>query len=501
MSDDAVNNLGWTFADIAAYTGKTVSGVANWRNRNRGSFPKPIGRNGVALVFDPIEVRTWLDSNKHLTESFHSIDRTSIEGEEQLTKAFWSSVNLIRGMKAPYNYFSLFTDALAHGFDLHFKTTKASPWLKFVSDHTKEASQLREDWIAVTSRTLIKKSEFVLQWLNLLSQQMGASDPTVAFMTPTPIALTMAKIVAPLEGHFIVDPCVGLGTLLLQTALEGEGGLRVYGREISQDAAQAARAIFSLSAINAVIEEGDSVRGEPLPVADRVVAAPPLGHRLNLTPAERKDYRWDYSDPGPEGGDLVWAQLVLGAMNETGIGAMLISQGILFKSGRSEAFRQRLIGRGHLEAVITLPTGLLPGTGIPCTILVFNKCQNPNALDTGVLMIDASILRSSGKTRRQFNIPAELPNSIAALVLANRNGLKTQNGKFKDFELRYTNVRPGVLAENEFNLLPNRYLKPDVDSQNIDDIKGKIAQVEKRIDHLNRQLANRRSSSNETIKR
>jgi hypothetical protein len=54
-----------------------------------------------------------------------------------------------------------------------------------------------------------------------------------------------------------------------------------------------------------------------------------------------------------------------------------------------------------------------------------------------------------------------------------------------------------VLAENEFNLLPNRYIKPDVDTQGIEDIKGKIAQVERRIDELNRQLANRRSSSNE----
>ena len=317
------------------------------------------------------------------------------------------------------------------------------------------------------------------------------------FMTPTPIAKIMAKIVAPRGGQFIVDPCVGLGTLLLQTALEGDGTLKVYGRELNNDVAQSARRIFSFSAVNAHIEEGDSVRGEPLPIADRVVAAPPLGSRLDLTPAERKNLRWDYADPGSEGGDLVWAQLVLSAMNETGIGAMLTLKGILFKSGRSEAFRQRLIGRGHLEAVITLPAGLLPGTGLPCTILVFNKSQKPHADNAGVLMVDTSISKLLGKTRRQFNIPDELPDAIAALVLAHRNGLKIHSGKFKDFELRCTTVRSSVLAENEFNLLPNRYIKPDVDTQGIEDIKGKIAQVERRIDELNRQLANRRSSSNE----
>jgi hypothetical protein len=501
MSDDAVNNLGWTFSDIAAFTGMTVSGVANWRNRYRDSFPKPIGRDGVALVFDPIEVRTWLENNPHLTESLQSIAKTSIEGEEQLTKAFWGSINLIRGMEYSFNYFALFTDALAHSFELQFKDANSSPWLKFVSDHSEEASKLRENWIAVTSRTSINKSEFVLKWLDLLSQQIGATDPTVQFMTPTALAQTLAKIVAPEAGQFVVDPCVGLGTLLLQTALEGDGTLKVYGREINKSAAQTARAIFSLSALNALIEEGDSVRGEPLPVADRVVAAPPLSHRLDLTSAERKDFRWHYADPGSEGGDLVWAQLVLSAMNETGIGAMLTSQGILFKSGRSEAFRQRLIGRGHLEAVITLPAGLLPGTNIPSAILVFNKSQKPHADNAGVLMIDTSISKSLGKTRRQFNIPDELPSAIAAIVLAYRSGLKIDNGKFKDFELRCTTVRSSVLAENEFNLLPNRYIKPDVDAKGIEDIKGKIAQVERNIDELNRQLAKRRSSSNERFTR
>ena len=497
MSDDAVNNLGWTFSDIAAQTGMSVSGVANWRNRYRDTFPKPIGRSGVALVFDPIEVRKWLANNPQLTESSQTIDKSSTEGEEQLKRAFWNSVNLIRGMEYSFNYFSLFTDALAHSFELQFKDSNSSPWMNFVSDHAKEASKLREDWIAVTSRTSINKSEFVLQWLDLLSQQVGATDPTVQFMTPPALAETLAKIVAPEPGQFVVDPCVGLGTLLLQTALEGDGTLKVYGREINKSVAQAARAIFSLSAVNALIDEGDSVRGEPLPIADRVVAAPPLSHRLNLTSTERKDFRWDYADPGSEGGDLVWAQLVLSAMNETGIGAMLTSQGILFKSGRSEAFRQRLIGRGHLEAVITLPAGLLPGTNIPCTILVFNKSQKPHTDNAGVLMVDTSISKSLGKTRRQFNIPDDLPGAIAALVLAHRNGLKIHHGKFKDFELRCTTVRSSVLAENEFNLLPNRYIKPDVDTQGIEDIKGKIAQVERRIDELNRQLANRRSSSNE----
>jgi hypothetical protein len=112
-------------------------------------------------------------------------------------------------------------------------------------------------------------------------------------------------------------------------------------------------------------------------------------------------------------------------------------------------------------------------------------------------MVDVSISKTLGKSRRQFNTPDELPGAIASLVLAHRKGLKIQTGQSKDFKLRYTTVRSGVLAENQFNMLPSRYLKTDVDTQDIENIKGKIAQVERRIDELNRELASRRRPSNE----
>jgi type I restriction enzyme M protein len=208
---------------------------------------------------------------------------------------------------------------------------------------------------------------------------------------------------------------------------------------------------------------------------------------------ERKDFRWDYVDPGSEGGDLAWAQLVLGAMNESGIGAMLTSHGLLFRSGKSETFRQRLIGRGHLEAVITLPAGMLYGTSIPSAILVFNKAQKPEVLNAGVLLADVLLTKPFSKSHGEKKFPIDLPSAIASLVLANRNGLKINEGKYKDFELRCIKIKSQVLAENEFNLLPIRYFKSSMQDQNMGEIRKKIAEVESRIEELNKQLAKRRS--------
>jgi len=492
MSDDAVNKPGWTLSDIAEKTGKTTSGVANWRTRDE-TFPKPIGRDGVALVFDPVEVQKWLEDNKHLIEVKPEMDTNAWREEQDLSKTFWNSLETIRG-KVPSNQtFYFFTDALAHGFDLRVESNEHSAWTKFVSDHSSAASDLYENWIKFfSSGSAIKNSSFSTL-LHILPELVGFGEPGLQHLTPKHLAQTIAKIVAVANGHLVVDPCVGVGTLLLETSLEAVGEPNLYGRELNTSTARTARAVFSRSGVKVLIEEGDSVRGNPLPVGDRVVAAPPISQRLQLSPSERKDIRWDYADPGTDGGDLVWAQLILGAMNDSGIGAMLTSQAILFRRGRDETFRRRLIRRGHLEAVITLPAGMLYGTGIPSSILVFNKAQKSEVLDEGVLFVDVSINKFQPKSRGRKNVPYQLPGAIAAVVLAHRNGVKLEVRTHPEFEIRYIKVRQGMLAENEFNLLPNRYIKPGTQGRKKDDIKGMIAQVEDRIAELNRQLAQRRN--------
>jgi hypothetical protein len=492
MSDDSINKPGWKLADIAKFAGKTASGVANWRIRFE-NFPKPIGRDGVAMVFDPVEVQKWLEENKHLIDMKPSMDTAAARNEKEISKALWNSLDIIRGIVPTYQTFYFFYDALAHGFDIDVKSEESSPWTEFISDNPIASSKLYENWFKFFSTDSASRNTTFSHLLQLLPELAGFKEQGSEHLTPKPLAQTMAKIVDATVGQLVVDPCVGIGTLLLETALEGLGKLNLYGREINTSTARTARAVFALNGLDVLIEEGDSVRGGSLPIADRVVAAPPLSQRMQLTPMERKDFRWDYVDPGSEGGDLAWAQLVLGAMNESGIGAMLTSHGLLFRSGKSETFRQRLIGRGHLEAVITLPAGMLYGTSIPSAILVFNKAQKPEVLNAGVLLADVLLTKPFSKSHGEKKFPIDLPSAIASLVLANRNGLKINEGKYKDFELRCIKIKSQVLAENEFNLLPIRYFKSSMQDQNMGEIRKKIAEVESRIEELNKQLAKRRS--------
>ena len=493
MSDISENKPGWTLADIAEFTEKSTSAVSNWRTRFDDTFPKPISRDGVALVFSPLEVQKWLEMHKHLAKNTPDLDHSSSFEIKQLEKNVWKSIDLVRGKFPSYEFFYFFTDALAHNFDLNVKRFEKSLWTTFVNTEEKAAVQLHEAWFDLFSKGSLNKSQQLSKILHLIPRLTGFDKGGLDHLTSIPLSQTVAKIVDAREGHFVIDPCVGLGTLLLETANSSAGKVSLYGREINSSMAQTVHAFFLSNGIEAEIEKGDSIRGSRLPIGDRVVAAPPLNQRFDLSSFERKDLRWDYADPGTDGGDVAWAQIVLSSMSDTGIGAMITSHAVLFRSGRSETFRRRVVGRGHLEAVITFPGGLIYGTRIPCAILVFNKNQKSATVDEGVFFVDVSI-KDQSKLRSPMNAPDELSSAVADVVLAHRNGNVIKHKNHQEFGIRCIKVQQEVLAENEFNLLPTRYIVSGGRSRNKKEIEVMIRQVEKRISDLSNQLAKRRNS-------
>lgn len=494
MSDIGESKPGWTLANIAEYAGKSTSAVSNWRARFEDTFPKPISRDGVALVFDPLEVQKWLEINNHLIKTTTESDRTLIFELKRRENCVWKSVDIVREKVEPNQFFFVFSDALAHNFDLSVNKNKISLWKDFVIKESRAAKELHDVWAGPLMQDSLSRLEELYSILHLISSLTGFDRSGFEHLTSMPLSRTVAKIVDARDGQLIIDPCVGLGALLLETARSVRGNLSLYGREINSSTAITVREIFCRSGIEAVIEEGDSIRGSQLPVGDRVVAAPPINQVFSFSPSERKDIKWNYVDPGVDGGDIAWGQVVLGSMNETGIGAMISSQGILFRSGRAEAFRRQLVGRRHLEAVITLPGGLLYGTRMPCAILVFNKNQKPEVANEGVLLMNVTITEQP-KLRSLINVPDELPNEVAKVILAHRNGNQIIPGSSSKFQIRCAKLRIGELAENNFNLLPTRYIKSGNRSRSQNEIKGMIKQVEMRITYLNKQLAQKRNTT------
>jgi len=493
MSDISENKPGWTLAEIAEYVGKSTSAVSNWRIRFEDTFPKPISRDGVALVFDPVEIKKWLKNTQLLIEVKRESDTTQAFEMKNLEEKVWNSNDIVRGKINPGDFVFFFTDALAHGFDLSISKNKVSPWKNFVEKESQLAKKLHDFWVYPLMQNSSLSLEELYKTLHFISSLTGFVKSGSENLTSGPLTQILTKIIDAKSGQLIIDPCVGLGALLREIAKSVKGDVSLYGREINSSTAKIAQEIFRHSGNKVVIEEGDSIRGSQLPVGDRVVAAPPINQIFNFSPLERKDIKWGYADPGVDGGDIAWGQIVLNSMNGIGIGGMISSHGILFRSGRSEAFRRQLVGRRHLEAVITLPGGLLYGTRIPCAILVFNKNQKPEVLSEGVLLMDVTIT-DQPKLKSPINVPIELPSEIAKVVLAHRNGNRIMPKSGGKFRIRCTKIRVEELAENNFNLLPTRYIRVDDKHRSPNEISEMIKQVEARIVFLNKQLAQRRDT-------
>lgn len=197
---------------------------------------------------------------------------------------------------------------------------------------------MHEAWFDPSTKDNVSRSKELAKIFRLIPSLTGFDKNGSEHLTSIPLSKIVAKIIDAKSGHLVIDPCVGLGSLLLEIANESTEKILFYGRDINSATTQTVRALFNFNQIQAKIEEGDSIRGNQLPISDRVVAAPPLNQRFKLSQVERKDLRWDYADPGADGGDVAWAQIVLGAMSDSGIGVMITSHSVLFRSGRPETF-------------------------------------------------------------------------------------------------------------------------------------------------------------------
>ena len=100
----------------------------------------------------------------------------------------------------------------------------------------------------------------------------------------------------------------------------------------------------------------------------------PFGGTWEREKAERDIYgRFTrYGIPSKSHGDMAFVLHAV-ALKENGKAAMVVPHGVLFRGAADQEIREALIHEDLIEAVITLPSNLFLGTGIPVAILLLNK--------------------------------------------------------------------------------------------------------------------------------
>lgn len=177
---------------------------------------------------------------------------------------------------------------------------------------------------------------------------------------------------------------------------------------------------------------------------DLVISNPPFGLRVNRRSHERLS-------------NFQTAEQFLIAngvetLSENGKLVVLVPTGFLFRGSVDGRIREDLVERGLLEMVISLPSGLLPNTGIQVALLVLNRTRG---VRNSVKLVDAhNYLLPSDSRERKLDSNRLLSD------------IKSEDGESNNI----ISVQIDSIRENNYNLNVSRYFQTPVEGVKLKDI-------------------------------
>ena len=308
------------------------------------------------------------------------------------------------------------------------------------------------------------------------------------FFTPQEVGELLARITLmdKKEVNKVYDPCCGSGGLLLKFAkILGKENVKdgFYGQEVNLTTYNLARINMFLHDINYNkfnIARGDTLidpkhwDDEPF---DAIVSNPPYSIKWEgkSNPLLINDER--FAPAGilaPESkADLAFTMHMLSWLSAKGTAAIVEFPGVLYRSGAEGKIRKYLIDNNFVDTVIQLPSDLFFGTSIATCILVLKK----NKTDNSILFVDASeeCVRNTNKNKLS---DANIENILS--LLKNR----------VDVENKAILVPNEEIADNDYNISVNSYLKTATDEVEIDIVKlnKSIQEIVTKQDQVRKEL-------------
>jgi type I restriction enzyme M protein len=306
------------------------------------------------------------------------------------------------------------------------------------------------------------------------------------FYTPSNVSTLLAKLVEAKDGDRICDPTCGSGSLLLKVAKEVDSkNISLNGQEVNGSTWALARMNMFLHEMdNATIEWGDTLNNpkllenDTLMKFDVVVANPPFS--LDKWGAEDasadKHNRFHRGVPPKSKGDYAFITHMIETLNEHGRAGVVLPHGVLFRGSSEGKIREQLIKENYLKAVIGLPSNLFFGTGIPASILIFDKNKGDN---TDVLFIDASNDFDNSKNQN-------------LLRLEDIDKIYNTYHNWETIE-KYSYVATlEEIIDNDYNLNIPRYVDTFEEEEPVDIIatQESILNIKKQIEEVEKQMEN-----------
>ncbi len=279
------------------------------------------------------------------------------------------------------------------------------------------------------------------------------------FYTPRSIVKLMIMLLDPQAGDTVYDPACGTGGMLIEAIRYIHDDKQTYGRIYGQEKNLATSAIarmnlFLHGAGDFKIAQGDTLRTPAfiergsLQQFDCVVANPPFSLKNWGAEQFASDVygRNIWGCPTDSNGDFAWLQHMVKSMNpKTGRCAVVLPQGVLFRSGKEGDIRKQLVESDKLEAVITLASGVFYSTGVSACILFLNNNKIPERKKK-ICMIDASSIYTA---KRAQNVMEDKDIKIVF-------GLFTA---YEDKVERVKIVETDAIKAHDYSLAVNNYIE------------------------------------------
>lgn len=311
----------------------------------------------------------------------------------------------------------------------------------------------------------------------------GSGKKAGEFYTPQQISTILSRIVTldsqdPTQGkktkiERVLDFACGSGSLLLNVRHQlGEYGIgKFYGQEKNITTYNLARMNMLLHGVKDTefeIFHGDTLDNEWPMLNQRnpankvefeaIVANPPFSLRWEPTEEMGKDFRFaNYGLAPKSAADFAFLLHGFHFLSDSGVMAIILPHGVLFRGGAEERIRTKLLKDGHIDTVIGLPANLFYSTGIPVCILVLKRCKKPD----DVLFINAAEHFEKGKRQNRLRDGKDGgPDDIQKIV---------ETYQYRNEIERYSRrVSMAEIENNDYNLNISRYITTSVAEQEID---------------------------------
>ena len=245
--------------------------------------------------------------------------------------------------------------------------------------------------------------------------------------------------------------------LLLNMMIRGMNGIVIHGNSLTRECKNAyficntKNDNLQFSEISVIPH--DDLFGKELMLFDRVIANPPYSLKnWGREEASADEFgRFRFGLPPANAGDYAFVQHMLATLNHTGKAGVVLPHGILFRGGAEGKIRQGLVKEDLIEAIIGLPANLFYGTGIPVTIILYNK-DKEEAHENKIFFIDASRDFQEGKNQNVLR-----DEDVEKIVSTFDN--------YEEIEKYSRIVTLDEIKENDYNLNISRYIDTTEEEQ------------------------------------